>query len=127
VWYREAAAPKIEKAGKQENWVAGATMMAKASPGKALPLLLPKDDFAASDSFLQREAKFARRWLYSKGVMAPEEDRNPVEISLEDFFRCVRTGARPKADLEVGLMDSISVVLSNRAMEDGRRVYYNEV
>jgi hypothetical protein len=71
--------------------------------------------------------KFARRWLYSKGVMVPEEDKNPVDVQLESFFRCVRTGARPKADLEVGLADSSMVILANKALDDGRRVYFNEI
>jgi hypothetical protein len=57
--------------------------------------------------------------------MLPEEERNPVEIEIEEFFRSVRTGQRPAADLEVGLHDSIGVILSNQAMDEGRRVYYD--
>ena len=57
----------------------------------------------------------------------PEEDKNPVDIQLESFLECVRTGARPKADLNVGLEDSINVMLANLAMDEGRRVYMNEI
>lgn len=128
LWYRETNAPKVEAAGKaKENWVAGATKAATGGPPKALPILLPQDQIGAADSFLAREAKFARRWLYSHNIRMPEEERNPVEIEIEDFFRCVRNGTRPVADIEVGLNDSIGVILSNRAMDEGRRVYYSEM
>jgi len=43
------------------------------------------------------------------------------------FFDCVRTNKKPKADLEVGLADSTAVILSNLAMDEGRRVYFNEI
>jgi hypothetical protein len=33
----------------------------------------------------------------------------------------------PKADLETGLRDSVAVILSNLAMDEGRRVYFNEI
>jgi hypothetical protein len=59
--------------------------------------------------------------------MLPEEDRNPVDTELESFLRDARTGARPKADVEVGLADSTAVILSNLAMDEGRRVYFSEI
>jgi hypothetical protein len=71
--------------------------------------------------------KFARQWLYRKGVMVPEESRNPVDVQLDEFLNSVRTGRKPIADLEVGLSDSISVILANLAMDEGRRVYYSEM
>ena len=128
MWYREPNAPKVESAGKaRENWVAGATTAAAGGKVKALPLLLPSDQILAGDTFLAREVKFARQWLYSQGIMMPEEDRNPVEIEIEDFFRCIRDGGEPAANIEVGLNDSIGVILANLAMDEGRRVYYREM
>jgi hypothetical protein len=59
--------------------------------------------------------------------MLPEEDRNPVDVEMESFFDCCRTGQRPLADLEVGLADASMVILSNLAMDEGRRVYFNEI
>ncbi|MBL8223159.1 MAG: gfo/Idh/MocA family oxidoreductase, partial [Bryobacterales bacterium] len=53
--------------------------------------------------------------------------RNPVDVQLDEFLNSVRTGKRPKADLEVGLADSSAVILANLAMEEGRRVYMNEI
>ena len=127
LWFREPNAPKVQQAGKsKENWTAGATV-ASSTTQKGFPLLLPEDTQDPNDSFLRREMKFARRWLYSKGVMVPEESRNPVDIELEDFLLCARDGKQPKADIDVGLMDSTGVILSNLAMDEGRRVYYSEI
>jgi len=129
LWYREPAPPKIEKAAdtaKKESWVAGATMTT-GSASRPLPILLAGDSIAGTESFLEKELKYARRWLYAKGVMLPEEDRNPVDVQMEGFFDSCRTGQRPLADLEVGLADSIAVILSNLTMDEERRVYFNEI
>jgi predicted dehydrogenase len=132
LWYREpkaVSAPVVKKAeGKAAPFQAGATMTTAAA-SQGIPLLLPKDSAAASDSFLQRESKFARRWLYSKGIMTPEEERNPVTIELEDFFLCCKdpTNRKPKANLEIGLNDSTAVILSNLAMDEHRRVDFTEI
>ena len=128
IWYREPNAPKLEPAGlSKENWVAGATIASKVTHRRGLPLLLPKDMIASADPFLAKELKYARRWLYSQGVMVPEEDRNPVDCMLEDFFACIPEGRQPAAGLEVGLGDSTAVVLSNLAMDEGRRVWFREI
>jgi predicted dehydrogenase len=129
LWFYEPG-PKAEKPGekkKEEAKIAGATLASTGRGARALPILLPRDQITDNDSFLQRELKFARRWLYAKGVMLPEEDRNPVDVELESFLDAVRSGQRPKADLEVGLEDSTAVILSNLAMDEGRRVYFNEI
>jgi len=132
LWYREPKpimAPKVDKANaKQEALQAGATMTTAAA-SRGIPLLLPKDAQSASDSFLSREAKYARRWLYSKGIMVPEETRNPVDVSMDEFFQCCRdpVNRKPKADVEVGLRDSTAVILSNLAMDEHRRVDFSEM
>ena len=38
-----------------------------------------------------------------------------------------KAGSKPKADVEVGLADSTAVILANLAMDEGRRVYFNEI
>jgi hypothetical protein len=61
--------------------------------------------------------------------MVPEEEVDPEYAELESFLQCVRD-KKPenvKANLEVGLLDSLGVMLSNKAMDEGRRVYYNEI
>jgi predicted dehydrogenase len=128
LWFYEPGA-KISKADakKETTKVAGATLASTGAGSRALPILLDKDQVTGKESFLEREMKFARRWLYSKGVMVPEEDRNPVDVELESFLESTRSGVRPKADLEIGLADSTAVILSNLAMDEGRRVYFNEI
>lgn len=127
-WYREP--PKetqVEKdAKKKETAIAGATMVAGGA-SRPIPLLFDDLNITKNDSFLEREVKFARRWLYSKGVMVQEEDTNPVDTELSSFFQNCRDGKRPRADLEVGMADSIAVMLSNKAMDENRRVYFNEI
>ena len=128
-WYREP--PKtstVEKANaKQQPFVAGATMVASGGANGPIPLMTGDLTFNGRESFLEREVKYARRWLYSKGVFVQEESRNPVDVELESFFRNCRDGGRPRADLDVGLADAVAVILSNQSMDEGRKVYFNEI
>jgi predicted dehydrogenase len=129
-WYREPPkAVTVTNAAekKQEKVVAGATMVAGAGANGPIPILTSDIDMTGKESFFDKESKFARRWLMSKGVMMQEEQKNPVDVELESFFRNCRDGGRPRADLEVGLADSIAVMLSNQAMDEGRKVYFNEI
>ena len=129
-WYREpprttTVTNASEK--KNEKFVAGATMVASGGANGPIPIMTSDLEFTGNESFFSREAKFARRWLTSKGVILQEEQRNPVDTELDSFFECCRTGKRPLADLEIGLADSVAVILSNMAMDEGRKVYYNEM
>ena len=129
-WYREPpkAAAETTKAGeKKKAFVAGATMVGNGGSGTPIPIMTGDLDFTGKESFLDKEVKFARRWLTTKGVMVQEEHRNPVDIELESFFNCCRTGEKPKANLEVGMADSVAVILSNMAMDEGRKVHFNEI
>jgi predicted dehydrogenase len=127
LWFYEPGPAKPGEAKKEPPAVAGATLAATGKGGRAIPVTFEEDDPRKETSFIKRELKFAKQWLYRRGVMVPEEDRNPVDVQLESFFDCCRTGARPKADLEIGLADSVSVILANLAMDEGRRVYFNEI
>ncbi len=129
LWFYEPGPKKAAPAGekKEKAVVAGATLASTGKGGRGFPILLERDQVTGKENFFARELKFARLWLYQKGVMVPEEDRNPVDIELESFLECCRTGARPRADLEVGLADSTMVMLANLAMDEGRRVYFNEI
>jgi predicted dehydrogenase len=130
-WYREPpkAAASVTKADqkKKEALLAGATMVAAGGAGGPIPIMTGDLDFTGKETFFEREVKFARRWLTAKGVMLQEERRNPVDIELESFFQNCRDGKRPLADLETGLADSVAVILSNLAMDEGRKVYYSEI
>ncbi len=97
-------------------------------PQKGMPIITAATEVDwNNDSFLSRESKLARRWLYDKGLMLPQEERNPVDTELESFLSDVRSGNRPRADLEVGLADSTAVILSNIAMDENRRVFFKEI
>ena len=129
-WYREPpkAVAETTKAGeKKKAFVAGATMVSAGGAASPIPIMTGDLDFNGNDSFLDKEVKFARRWLTTKGVMVQEERRNPVDVELESFFQNCRDGQKPKADVEIGLADSVAVILSNQAMDEGRKVYFNEI
>lgn len=127
LWYREPKKTTVTAAPKKEAAKDAGATFALGAGHRGIPLMLDKDLVQKSDSFLDREMKFARRWLYSKGVMTSDEDRNPVETSLESFFNDIRTGGHPKADLETGLADAANVMLSNLAMDESRRVNFSEI
>jgi predicted dehydrogenase len=128
LWYYEPGPPKPTPAtGKEKAAVASATLTSTAAGRRGLPIILSRDMVTGKESFLERELKFARLWMYRKGVMVPQEDRNPVDVELEEFLKATRTGKKPLADLELGLADSAMVILSNLAMDEGRRVYFSEI
>jgi len=129
-WYREPAPPPVvskaaDKDGKKA-YTAGATMVS-ASGQTGVPILLDRDKVAANSGFVDKEMKYARQWLYSKGVMMPEEAKNPVDTELQSFLSDCRTGGRPRANLEVGLTDSATVMLTNLALDEDRKALYSEI
>ncbi|MBM3814628.1 MAG: Gfo/Idh/MocA family oxidoreductase [Acidimicrobiia bacterium] len=128
LWFYEPSPKKAEASkGKEKAAVATPTLLGTGKGGKGLPVLFESEMVKESDSFFQKELKYAKLWLYKKGVIVPEEEKNPVDVQLESFLECIRTGKRPLADLEVGLADSANVILANLAMDDGRRYYMNEI
>lgn len=129
MWYyepRPEELKKVKEAGKQKPAIAGATLYSTSKGASGFPILFDNEQISSKDSFFTRELKYGKQWLYRKGIMVPEE-RNPVDTELISFFESVRTGKRPLADLNVGLNDSIAVILSNLAMDEGRRVYTKEM
>ncbi len=132
IWFPEPSPKTVEaqKKGegkKEKATVASASLLGTGKGNKGLPVLFDRDKVTDKDGFLDKEMKFARQWLYRKGVMVPEESKNPVDVQLEQFVECCRTGKRPLADLEVGLTDSANVILANLAMDEGRRVHFEEI
>ena len=130
LWFYEPTTSKVSTAedAKAIERIAGATVARKPGGGSwGMPILLESDQITGNESFLQRELKYARRWMYSKGLAVPEEDRPPVKAELEEFFQCCLAGSRPRADVEVGLDNSAAVVLANLAMDEERRVQFGEI
>ena len=127
LWFIEPG-PSLEGADQQLQIaeIAGATAARGDGSLRGFPILLERDQMTGEESFLQREMKFSRRWLYAKGIMAPEEERPPVQAALEGFFESCRTGKNQYADLDCGLDNSIAVMLANLAMDEGRQVRFDE-
>jgi predicted dehydrogenase len=129
LWYREPEKVTAQKADTKAPATAAGASYALGGSQKGMPIAMATDELkiGPNDSFLAREKKFAQRWLYGKGIMADDEDRNPVETQMESFFNDCHTGGHPKADLEVGLRDSTAVILSNLCMDQERRVNFKEI
>ena len=129
LWFYEAGpvvtAPSDEQ--KEMAKAVGATITQSGRSPRGFPILFARDQISGEEPFFQREMKYARRWLYSKGIMVPQEERNPVDVQLETFLQSCRSGKQPKAGLEAGLDDAAAVILANLAMDQGRRVYFNEM
>ena len=129
LWYLEPEKVSAQKADTKAPATAAGASYALGGVQKAFPIAMATDQLkiGPNDSFIEREKKHAQRWLYGKGIMADDEDRNPVETEMESFFNDCHTGGHPKADLEVGLRDSTAVILSNLCMDQERRVYFKEM
>ncbi len=109
-------------------WFREPDSSAAPAPQIGVPIMMPSTEVDwKNDSFLVRESKIARRWLFDKGILLPQEDRNPVDVELENFLSDARGGHRPLADVEVGLANSAAVILSNMAMDENRRVAFKEI
>ncbi|MBZ5584540.1 MAG: Gfo/Idh/MocA family oxidoreductase [Acidobacteriia bacterium] len=128
-WYREPPKEKTvtDAKKKPEPFVAGATMVATGGAVRPIPIMTDDLAFGKSDSFLSREAKFARRWLTAKGILEQDDPANAVDVELDSFFKNCRDSRKPLANLEVGMQDAVAVILSNIAMDEGRKVYFNEI
>jgi predicted dehydrogenase len=126
-WFREPSPPPtVTKAVEKEAYAAGATMVS-SNASQGVPILLDRDKVAPGSGSVDKEMKSARQWLSSKGVMMPEEARNPVDTELWSFFSDCRNGGRPKANIDVGLADSATAMLTNMALDEDRKVLYSEI
>ena len=116
------------KKDTEEEWVAGATVADTLEQGDGLPIVPGLRDLNSPDvGFVEKEIEFAKRWLYQKGIMVPSEDRDPEYKELERFLSDVQHGGHPNADIEVGLQDSIAVMLAQKCMEEERKVNFSEI
>jgi len=132
MWFRD---PMKEKMGDQkeadpgEAWKAGATVGSDTmEQGDGFPIVPGIKDLNSPDvGFIEKEVEYAKRWMYSKGIMMPEEDQDPEYTELESFLTDVRDGGKPRSDIEVGLQDSVAVMLANLSMDEERKVYFSEI
>ncbi len=130
--YPDVMKVKMEDQAKEqrettENWVAGATVgLDTAEQGDGLPID-PEAVDPGEVSFLEKELFFAKTWAYRKGILRPSESVDPEYAELSSFLTDVAQGRRPRADIEVGLQDSVAVMLANLAMDKQRKVAFSEI
>ncbi len=129
LWYYEPGPVDPSKAAEQAEFAAsaGASMGSAREGYRPMPIMLEEDQFTGEESFFERELKYSRRWLYAKGIMVPEQSRNAVEAQLDGFFQSCKEGGPVDADLDVGLDNAATVILSNLAMDEHREVNFNEI
>ncbi len=130
MWFRDPMKVRMgeQKKKDEEEWVAGATVADTLEQGEGLPIVPGIKDLNSPDvGFVEKEIEFAKRWLYQKGIMVPSEDQDPEYKELERFLLDARDGGHPNADIEVGLQDSIAVMLSQKCMEEERKVHFSEI
>ena len=129
--YRDVMKVKMEDQAKEkevaENWVAGATVGTDtAEQGDGYPID-PQAINPNEVGFFEKELFFAKSWAYNKGILRPSEDVDPEYAELSSFLKDVATGARPRADIDIGLQDSVAVILANHCMDEQRKVAFSEI
>ena len=130
MWFRDPMKVRMgaQKKQAEEEWVAGATVADTLEQGDGLPIIPNIKDLSSPEvGFVEKEIEFAKRWLYQKGIIVPSEDKDPEYKELERFLLDVRDSGHPNADIEVGLQDSIAVILAQKCMEEERKIHFSEI
>src|SRR5690606_8690486 len=112
-----------------EAWTAGATIASDTmEQGEGYAIIPNMVDLDSGEvGFIAKEVEYAKRWMYRKGILRPSASVHEEYQELASFLDCVLTGAKPKADIEVGLQDSVAVMLSNMAMDQERKIAFSEI
>jgi predicted dehydrogenase len=113
IYFREAVA-KVSTGPAKENWWAGATV-SKAAAQKGLPIFPEKEE--KDSGFVDRELRYAKRWLASMGIYDAEEPYDPYWGELVNFFASIRESKPVIAPLEVGVADAMAVIDANHAID----------
>ena len=122
MYYREEAAKSTQGAAK-EDWWAGATVTKEAEQ-KGIPIFPEKTN--GEQGFLDRELRYAKRWLASLGIYEYEEPHDPLWSEMTNFFTSIREGKPAVVPLEIGTADALAVIYGNRAVDTGQRVFWPE-
>jgi predicted dehydrogenase len=120
LYYREKVA-KATSSGGKETWWAGATVSEEAQQ-KGIPIFPEKGNGA--EGFLDRELKYAKRWLASMGIYEYEEPHDPWYSEMVNFLASIREGKPVVAPLEIGVSDALGVIYGNRAVDTGQKVFW---
>jgi len=74
--------------------------------------------------FLDRELRYAKRWLASLGIYDYEEPYDPYWGELVHFFASIRDGEPVIVGLEAGISNALAVIYANRAIDTGQKVFW---
>jgi predicted dehydrogenase len=121
MYFREPVA-KVSTGGAKENWWAGATV-GKAATQEGIPIF-PERGANGELGFVDREIRYAKRWLASMGIFKYEEEHDPWWSEMSNFMASIRDGKPVIAPLEIGVSDAQGVIYGNRAVETGQRVFW---
>jgi len=120
MYFREQLA-KVSTGAAKEDWWAGSTVTKQAAQ-VGIPIFPERGN--GQVGFLDRELRYAKRWLASMGIYSYEEPHDPYWAELANFFASIRDGKPVMAPLEFGAADALSVVYGNRAIETGEKVFW---
>jgi predicted dehydrogenase len=120
MYYRENVSKASTGAAKEEWW-AGATVSEQAAQ-KGIPIFPEKPN--GQGGFLDREWRYARRWMASMGIYEYEEPHDPWWSEMANFLASVRESKPVVAPLELGVADALAVIYGNRAVDTGQKVFW---
>jgi predicted dehydrogenase len=120
LYYREKVAKATTNGGK-ETWWAGATVTEEAQQ-KGIPIFPEKGN--SPEGFLDRELKYAKRWLASMGIYEYEEPHDPWYSEMVNYLASIREGKPVAAPLEIGVNDALGVIYGNRAVDTGQKIFW---
>lgn len=120
MYFREPAA-KISAGASKENWWAGATVVEEAAQ-MGFPIFPERAE--SGGGFLDRELRYAKRWLASLGIYDYEEPYDPYWGELVRFFASIRDGEPVVVGLEAGISNALAVIYANRAIDTGQKVFW---
>ncbi len=120
IYFREPVA-KVSVLPAKENWWAGATVAQRATQ-KGIAIFPEKE--TNNNGFVDRELRYAKRWLASTGIYDYGEPYDPYWGELVNFFASVRVGTHVIAPREVGTRNALAVIYANRAIDKGLRVFW---
>ena len=120
MYYHERA-PKVSSGFLKEKFQAGATVIA-ADTLKGVPIF--PERISPSDPFVDREVKYARRWLASMGIYEYEEPHDPWYSELVNFFASIRDGKPIAAPLDLGISAARGAIYANRSIDTGQKVVW---
>jgi predicted dehydrogenase len=121
LYFREPVA-KVSAGTGKENWWAGATVT-NASAQVGIPIF-PEQGAMDQLGFMDREMRFAKHWLATKGIYTYEEPHDPWWSELHNFLLSVRDGKPIIAPFPIGVADAQGVIYGNRSVETGQKVYW---